>query len=241
MIRLIGIECVKQRFGSYFIKCYRLPSFEEIKQVIDDSIEKFKDHSCHYFCALYKLIAIFDRIQERKDDLIYLSNGKFFGKFEDHLHVSGFIFSTDDCCAKFFEMFMDPGFTPEMSHENDVIWEWSLYVVQFEESDEVRVKAVLELFEEVRNYIQSVVTDRMKKTNKDDDDDDDDVIEGTLKKSTTLDSQNEKPDGDDDYDESKFKPDSFVEKIEEVNYCDTKSCTCDEYEASGDCSCIFDL
>ena len=236
MNSLIGSETLKLHFGTLFLSTYRLPSFEEVKTIIDDAKLSYYGQPCNFYSALHKLEDILSQVEKRKDELISFSSGQFLRNFSEHLLRSGLLIVPtvkDSSCKRFFRMFLDPAFLPNSQTDVELIYEWSMYVVQFEEANETRTKAALSLVAEISEYVENIFEEALQRKKKIKDELKKKVDESVEKRGVDeVDTQmNVRDDGDDDYDVHD----------DLVNYRDTKFCLCYEYEVCGDCYCAFDL
>ena len=227
MNSVIGSETLKLHFGTLFLRTYRLPSFGEVKEVIDEAKSSYFGQSCYFISALQKLHKILSEVEKRKDELMSLSTGRFLRNFNDHLLRCGLLVlpsSKDGSCKRFFRMFLDPAFLPDKESDLQLIYEWIMFVVQFEEADETHTKFALKLLAELKNYVENLIEEFMKRR----------MRREKRREKRGVDEVDRKVDLDDDEDDVDIHDDL-------LNYRDIKFCHCLEYEVSEDCCCAFDL
>ena len=145
---------------------------------------------------------------------------KFLGPFSVQIrNYNGYDFPSDlsNSCLLFFERMLDPSYIPGNDNDLESISYQSYFAVQFEEASLKRFDEVLEMFENVLNYI-------------------------SIQRKNLM--ENEKPAYDEVDNSNVAQPICDENKFpipasqDTVNYYDTKQCDCVEYEMSGDCSCL---
>lgn len=207
------IECLKLHFGLCFLSTFCLPSVQEVKLIINDAVKAFDNDLSLYHSALSKLKKIVSKTLMRKDELIYFSSGLFLRNFSDHVAHSNFaLYPGAKDFGDFLKLFLHPDYLPHRKADLKVIYEWSLFAVQFIEGNENHTRAALKLLKEIDDYI---VGDEQCESKKE-----------CIEKNDVV---------------SNTTKDVYLRAFDEVDYGDTKPCDCYEYEMSGDCYCVYDI
>ena len=235
------VEFLKFYFGTLFLSTYHLPTIEQVKNTTGSGVRLFTSYKpfVSMGCVLRLLIL---KILQRGDDLLYLSKNKFLDAFSDRLHLLGESIAPtnlENSCLTFFEKFFDYGHCLADDEEVETLVEWSLFVVQFKEANEERVRTVLDLLTEVREHLyneelKALFFPELVKLRKETEISDNAQSEKKTNDSTSFVANSSKSQTK-DVEETKRSKDEILMDT------DTKSCDCYEYEVSGDCSHVDDF
>ena len=218
MNRLEAIEFLKLHFGTLFLTSYDLPTLEHVKTIIGSGLLKFTQYQpfVSIGCVMQNLIA---KVISRSNELLYLSDNKFLNAFSDRLNLFGESIAPTNLkhsAQTFFQKFFDYDYCPVNDEEIEMIVEWSLFAIQFEEANKERVRKALDLLIEVQDHLYTAkfkaMFDTVEKQNKTCN------VPKPIEKKETEVAQN-----------------TAIVKNEILWDSDTKSCDCYEYEISGDC------
>lgn len=206
-------------FGTLFLSTYRMPRLEDVIRIIGNGVSIFTMYFPYASvgCILRKLI---DEVLQRSDDLIAFSKGRFLKKFNDHLNdyqKAVAPVNREGSPLSFFLVFFNRLYTPCCDDEIDLIVEWTLFTVQFEEANEKRTRQVIKFLEDLREYLyvekcKAMLDPRL-----------DNIDKPSLMSKEASSKQEE--------DSSKQEEPILYDTL-------TKPCDCLEYEKSGDCYCL---
>lgn len=155
MDRTDQLAFLKLHFGTLFLTTYHMPTLDEVKNVIGSGVFLF----ARYFpfvsigCILRSMI---EKLLKRGEELIMFSKNNFLRDFNANLETydtSIVPLDTARSPLTFFKTFFEPEFTPVNEEEIDILIEWSLFVVQFEEANENRTKEALKLLSELQDHL----------------------------------------------------------------------------------------
>ena len=222
----LACETLKMRFNSLFLTSYDLPDVSEVCDFLDetfcviDSQEKFR-------ATVDRLERLVVAVELREADLLTFSHNGFLGKFCDIETESDGVFPYDKKRSgeEFFDKFFNGIYSPTCEKSIEEMVESCLFVVQYVECDEGRVRDAMVLLKAVKKFIQG-------------------RNENTLAPCKHV--EDDLHFYDDENDDAALAMDQSSQQFDVHDYCfnvdgvPSKGCTCHEYEVSGDCGCMYD-
>ena len=210
----LAIETAKLEFGTLFLTTYRLPDVDEVKNVIAVLAKTISEKKVE---ALNKIIS---EIEIHKNLLLFFSENDFIGDFSQCVESFGkenFPSDQHNSPLQFFFRFLDSKILNYDEVECEDFVCSALTTVQFNEANVKRSVAAMKLLSQVKEHIQTLLTEKKLFSCAVDD----------VPCDVCVDIRNES-------DETVAKDEGIV-----VDY-DTKHCSCYTYEVCGDCSCVDD-
>ena len=149
------IDFLKMYLGTVFLSMYTLPSVQEIKHMLGTEIHPYDEYPPFdsIECVLRYLLV---KILQKSEYLLNACQQKCNLKFCDSVKTYDEFIRPCNCDTSiktFFEKFFEPNYTPHSNAEIDQIFEWILYVIQFDEADQNRVKEGIQLLHAVQLHL----------------------------------------------------------------------------------------